>query len=383
MEEVLHEECPDVSVTLSHRLSREYREYERTSTAVIDAYVKPITSTYLDTLDHNLQEGDFRGGFLLTRSGGGAMTVASAKEQPVHLVLSGPAGGVIGAAALGKILGHENLITIDMGGTSLDASLIAGGQAKVETEQQFETLPVSIPTIDIHTIGAGGGSIAWVDEGGHLQVGPQSAGAVPGPVCYGKGGDKATFTDAALAVGYLDPENFLGGEIPLDPGADEGGDRRARRRAGHLGRRDRRRNPAHHEREDRRRGARDLDRARLPPEGLLDSRLRRRRRVRRGRGRARAGHPDDDHPARAGDVLRVRDADDRRHERLRADGDHAARGGERRHGERGVRASCASSGRRRSRRTACPRRAGCSCRRPRCATRGRSTRSTSRWPRNS
>ena len=218
MEEVLHEECPEVSVTLSHRLSREYREYERTSTAVIDAYVKPITSTYLDTLDHNLQQGDFRGGFLLTRSGGGAMTVASAKEQPVHLVLSGPAGGVIGAAALGKILGHENLITIDMGGTSLDASLIAGGQAKVETEQQFQTLPVSIPTIDIHTIGAGGGSIAWVDEGGHLQVGPQSAGAVPGPVCYGKGGDKATFTDAALAVGYLDPENFLGGEIPLDPG---------------------------------------------------------------------------------------------------------------------------------------------------------------------
>jgi N-methylhydantoinase A len=216
MEEVLREECPGVSVTLSHRLSREYREYERTSTAVIDAYVKPITSTYLDTLERNLNEGDFRGGFLLTRSGGGAMTVSSAKEQPVHLVLSGPAGGVIGAAALGKILGHENLITIDMGGTSLDASLIAGGQAKVETEQQFQTLPVSIPTIDIHTIGAGGGSIAWVDEGGHLQVGPQSAGAVPGPACYGKGGDRATFTDAALAVGYLDPDNFLGGEIPLD-----------------------------------------------------------------------------------------------------------------------------------------------------------------------
>jgi N-methylhydantoinase A len=217
MEKVLHEECPEVSVTLSHRLSREYREYERTSTSVIDAYVKPITTTYLETLEGNLQEGDFDGHFLLTRSGGGAMTVASAKEQPVHLVLSGPAGGVIGAAALGQILGHDNLITIDMGGTSLDASLIAGGHAKIETEQLFETLPVSIPTIDIHTIGAGGGSIAWVDEGGHLQVGPQSAGAVPGPACYAKGGDQATFTDAALAVGYLDPQNFLGGEIPLDP----------------------------------------------------------------------------------------------------------------------------------------------------------------------
>ena len=141
MEQILYEECPEVSVTLSHRLSREYREYERTSTAVIDAYVKPITTTYLETLEGNLQRGKFGGHFLLTRSGGGAMTVASAKEQPVHLVLSGPAGGVIGAAALGEILGHDNLITIDMGGTSLDASLIAGGHAKIETEQQFERCP--------------------------------------------------------------------------------------------------------------------------------------------------------------------------------------------------------------------------------------------------
>jgi N-methylhydantoinase A len=216
MERILNEKAPGVSVTLSHRLSREYREYERTSTAVIDAYVKPITTTYLETLEGSLQQGQFAGHFLLTRSGGGAMTVQSAKEQPVHLVLSGPAGGVIGAAAFGKIIGHENLITIDMGGTSLDASLIASGQARIETEQQFQTLPISIPTIDIHTIGAGGGSIAWADEGGHLQVGPRSAGAVPGPACYAKGGDQATFTDAALAVGYLDPENFLGGEIRLD-----------------------------------------------------------------------------------------------------------------------------------------------------------------------
>ena len=216
MERILGEEAPGVSVTLSHRLSREYREYERTSTAVIDAYVKPITTTYLETLEGNLKQGEFAGHFLLTRSGGGAMTVQSAKEQPVHLVLSGPAGGVIGAAAFGKIIGHENLITIDMGGTSLDASLIAGGNARIETEQLFQTLPVSIPTIDIHTIGAGGGSIAWADEGGHLQVGPKSAGAVPGPACYAKGGDQATFTDAALAVGYLDPENFLGGEIRLE-----------------------------------------------------------------------------------------------------------------------------------------------------------------------
>jgi N-methylhydantoinase A len=216
MERVLKEECPDVFVTLSHRLSREYREYERTSTAVIDAYVKPITMSYLEALESRLGDGGFGGHFLLTRSGGGAMTVAAAKDQPVHLVLSGPAGGVIGATALGKILGRQNLITIDMGGTSLDASLIANGQPKVDSEQLFQTLPVSIPTIDIHTIGAGGGSIAWVDEGGHLQVGPKSAGAVPGPAFYGKGGENATFSDAALAIGYLDPDNFLGGDIQID-----------------------------------------------------------------------------------------------------------------------------------------------------------------------
>jgi N-methylhydantoinase A len=221
MERVISEECPGLSVTLSHSLMREYREYERTSTTVIDAYVKPITRTYLETLEGNLAEGGFDGQFLLTRSGGGAMTVASAKEQPVHLVLSGPAGGVIGAASLAEPLGQENLITIDMGGTSLDASLVAGGEPKVETEQIFETLPISIPTIDIHTIGAGGGSVAWIDDGGHLQVGPQSAGAVPGPACYGKGGEDATFTDAAVAVGYLDAENFLGGEIQLDRAATD------------------------------------------------------------------------------------------------------------------------------------------------------------------
>ena len=221
MAEVLAEVCPEVSVTLSHRLNREYREYERTSTTVIDAYVKPITRSYLNKLDQNLLDDGFKGQFLLTRSGGGAMTVASAKEEPVHLILSGPAGGVIGAAAFGKLTGHENLITIDMGGTSLDASLIANGQPKVETDQIFQTLPISIPTIDIHTIGAGGGSIAWVDDGGHLQVGPQSAGAVPGPACYNKGGREATFTDAALGVGYLDPDNFLGGEIKLDASLTE------------------------------------------------------------------------------------------------------------------------------------------------------------------
>jgi len=217
MNEVLRREHPEAVVTLSYTLSREYREYERTSTAVIDAYIKPVMRGYLEELDAELRGEGFDGHFLLTRSGGGAMTVASAKDQPVHSVLSGPAGGVIGAAYLSELIGYENLITLDMGGTSLDTSVITGGQVKLGNEMHFEGASIFVPTIDMKMIGAGGGSIGWIDEGGHLQVGPQSAGAVPGPVCYGKGGQQPTFTDAALVVGYLDPENFLGGDVRLDP----------------------------------------------------------------------------------------------------------------------------------------------------------------------
>ncbi|MDD9955929.1 MAG: hydantoinase/oxoprolinase family protein [Anaerolineaceae bacterium] len=220
-EKVFQEVAPQISVTLSHRLSRVYREYERSSTTVIDAYIKPITRTYLTRLNSELVNGGFNGNFLMTRSGGGAMTLDTAREEPAHLVLSGPAGGVIGGAFLGKLIDLTNMITVDMGGTSLDASLIAEGEPTVENEQVFQTLPISIPTIDIHTIGAGGGSIAWVDEGGHLQVGPQSAGADPGPACYNKDGQQATFTDAALQIGFLNPDNFLGGEIDIDPALAE------------------------------------------------------------------------------------------------------------------------------------------------------------------
>ncbi len=218
MEQVLSAEYPQVMVTLSHRLSREYREYERTSTAVIDAYIKPVTHNYLDRLETLLQGQGFRGHFLMMRSGGGAMTIASAKAQPVHLVLSGPAGGVVGARYFSELTGNPNLITMDLGGTSLDASLVIDHEITVQTDQLFQTLPIMIPTLDITTIGAGGGSIAWLDPGGHLQVGPQSAGAAPGPACYGKGGQQPTLTDAALVVGYLDPVNFLGGEIRIDQG---------------------------------------------------------------------------------------------------------------------------------------------------------------------
>ena len=221
MAEVLAAERPEAVVTLSHTLSREYREYERTSTAVTDAYIKPAMRGYLDDLESRLRGGGFGGHFLLTRSGGGAMTAAYTKESPVHSVLSGPAGGVIGAAHLSRLIGQPNLITLDMGGTSLDASVIAGGQPRLGNEMYFEGAAIFVPVIDMATIGAGGGSIGWIDEGGHLQVGPRSAGALPGPACYGKGGEEPAFTDAALAVGFLDPDNFLGGEVKLDPSLAE------------------------------------------------------------------------------------------------------------------------------------------------------------------
>ncbi|GAA5154871.1 MULTISPECIES: hydantoinase/oxoprolinase family protein [Amycolatopsis] len=216
MREVLAELAPGVAVTLSHELSREYREYERTSTAVLDAYVKPIVRQYLHDLEGELTGRGFTGRFLMTRSGGGAMTVGTAREQPVSLILSGPAGGVIGAAAFAGLIGEPNLITIDMGGTSLDASLILDGEPVLYQGAEFEGLPINTPSLYIHTIGAGGGSIAHLDEAGALQVGPQSAGAAPGPASYGRGGTQPTFTDAALAIGYLGTDAPLGGKLVLD-----------------------------------------------------------------------------------------------------------------------------------------------------------------------
>lgn len=216
MREIFADVAPDVEVTLSHELSREYREYERTSTAVLDAYIKPIVRRYLRLLEGELDEGGFGGRFLMTRSGGGAMTASAAREQPVNLILSGPAGGVIGAAGFAHLIDQPNLITIDMGGTSLDASLIIDGDPVLYQGAEFEQLPINTPSLYIHTIGAGGGSIAWLDQAGALQVGPQSAGADPGPASYGKGGTTSTFTDAALVLGYLGTDTPLGGTLTLD-----------------------------------------------------------------------------------------------------------------------------------------------------------------------
>ncbi|RBM14379.1 hydantoinase/oxoprolinase family protein [Streptomyces sp. PT12] len=219
MRDILREACPGAEVTVSHELSREYREYERTSTAVLDAYIKPVVRRYLELLETELAERGFTGRFLISRSGGGGMTAPAAREQPVNLILSGPAGGVVGAAAFARLTGRPNLITIDMGGTSLDASLVLDSQPVLRQGAEFEGLPITTPSLYIHTIGSGGGSLAFLDDAGALQVGPRSAGAVPGPVAYGRGGTQPTFTDAALAVGYLGKDTPLGGTLTLDADA--------------------------------------------------------------------------------------------------------------------------------------------------------------------
>lgn len=216
MAEILHAEAPDVMVTISSDLSRQLREFERTSTAVLDAYIKPIVRSYLAQLESVLAERGFSGQFLMTRSGGGAMTAASAKEAPVNLILSGPAGGVLGAAWFSRAAGYKDLITIDMGGTSLDASLVVDGEPFTYFDASFEGLPINLASLYIHTIGAGGGSLVWIDEGNHLQVGPASAGADPGPAAYGLGATEATFTDAALHVGYLGNDMALAGSLTLN-----------------------------------------------------------------------------------------------------------------------------------------------------------------------
>lgn len=203
----------NVFVSLSSEILPEFREYERMSTTVINAYVSPKMSKYLFHLKKNIKEGDT---LRVMQSNGGIISVETASREAVRTILSGPAGGVIGALAIGKLTGFENLITFDMGGTSTDVSLISG-KPKITTESSISGLPVKVPMIDIHTVGAGGGSIAKIDEGGALKVGPESAGAEPGPICYGRGGKSITVTDANLYLGRLIPQYFLGGKMKLYP----------------------------------------------------------------------------------------------------------------------------------------------------------------------
>ena len=218
---------PEVSVVASHEISREWREYERTNTAAVCAYVQPTTEKYLGKIEDRLASEDFPGSFYVMQSNGGIDTVTATKRTPISIVESGPASGVLGAAALGEALGIKNIIAFDIGGTTAKCSLIDNGQVAITSQYMIEKstksagYPIMTPVVDIVEIGNGGGSIGWVDEHGKMHVGPQSAGALPGPVAYGKGGIEPTTTDANLMLQRINPDYFIGGEIKADMSAVE------------------------------------------------------------------------------------------------------------------------------------------------------------------
>lgn len=218
----LRELWPEISVIASHEVTREWREYERTSTTVLTAYVHPVAKRYLGRLKEELAGAKFRGAPYVMQSNGGIETLEAATRNPITMVESGPASGVLGAIALGRLTGDRNMIALDIGGTTAKCSLIHDGAARVTTDYRIEWdrtnpgYPIKTPVIDIVEIGNGGGSIAWLDEGGRLRVGPQSAGADPGPAAYGRGGTKPTTTDAQIVCGRIDQNNLLGGEIRAD-----------------------------------------------------------------------------------------------------------------------------------------------------------------------
>jgi N-methylhydantoinase A len=216
--ELLAQRFPQLAVSLSHEVAPIWREYERGTTVTVDAYLKPLFERYVDGVSSALEGKGTGGTWALLKSNGGHALAGEARARPAHLLLSGIAGGAIGGAYAARAAEAPEAIALDMGGTSCDVCLIVGGEPLYSSDFEIEFgLPVSVPSVSTRTIGAGGGSIGWVDPGGFLQVGPQSAGAVPGPACYGQGGTSATITDADVVLGRLDPAFFLGGKISLDP----------------------------------------------------------------------------------------------------------------------------------------------------------------------
>ncbi len=205
-----------IPITLSSDVLPEFREYERTVVTAINAALRPVIGEYLKRLEENAGKLGLNKSWQIMQSNAGITSRAGAEEQPVRIVLSGPAAGVKGARFIAAEAGFTDLITLDMGGTSCDVSLITNGNVKITTEGRIGGYPIAVPMVDVHTIGAGGGSIAWIDSGGALRVGPESAGADPGPVCYARGGSEPTVTDAHLVLGRLDPNGALGGSNELD-----------------------------------------------------------------------------------------------------------------------------------------------------------------------
>lgn len=217
---ILREMYPDLFVTLSHEILREFREYERTSTTVLNAYVGPRVALYLKTLESHMSKNGFDGAIHIVRSNGGSMSLTHAAVEPVSMMESGPVAGMIGAGTVAKLLGIRQAIGFDMGGTTAKATLITDGVPGIEEGYYIGGYatgqPMQLPVVAIVEVGTGGGSIAWRDGAGGIHVGPQSAGSAPGPVCYGNGGTEPTITDANVILGRLNPNRFLGGGMPLD-----------------------------------------------------------------------------------------------------------------------------------------------------------------------
>ncbi|WP_029586970.1 hydantoinase/oxoprolinase family protein [Bradyrhizobium sp. URHD0069] len=213
---LLRSHLPGVSVTCSTEVVREFREYERASTTALSAYVQPVIAGYLSRFSQWLNDKTFDGQFTVMQSNGGLLPAEAMARSAITALFSGPAAGVVGAARLAALSGYRNLITFDMGGTSTDVSLVVDGEPSLATETEIDRLPLRTPVLDIVTVGAGGGSIVWIDDGGMLRVGPQSSGATPGPACYGKGGTLPTITDAHVVCGAIHPDTQLGGRIKVD-----------------------------------------------------------------------------------------------------------------------------------------------------------------------
>lgn len=218
IKEIVNEEFPEAFVSVSSEITRQIREYERTSTTVLNSYTGPLLTKYLENLKKALSDSGYERDIFITQSNGGVIPLETAQRQAAATLYSGPASGVIGGQFLANLLDIGNIIVCDMGGTSFDVTLLHNFGYTLTTEGEIGGYRSILPTIDIHTIGAGGGSIAYIDEGGMLRVGEKSAGADPGPVCYGRGGEEPTCTDAQLILGFLNPDYFAGGDLELDYG---------------------------------------------------------------------------------------------------------------------------------------------------------------------
>lgn len=216
-EEIIKRLFPSIAVSLSSAINPVFREYERTCITVFDAYIRPVVEDYIARLGEQLDKNQSESNLRIMQSRGGITTARMATHQPVSLILSGPAGGVVGARHAAKLSSRKDIITMDIGGTSCDASLVKDGRIELTKEGRIRGYPLRFPMVDITTIGSGGGSIAWIDAAGGLHVGPQSAGATPGPACYGQGGAEPTATDASVVLGYMNPEFFAAGTLPLYP----------------------------------------------------------------------------------------------------------------------------------------------------------------------